>query len=235
MRVSSEPSWSALMFFLIYWACITEPTARHTRDAMRNKERENKRQTETDVEAERWVAIGWQEVRGAKAKGRCEEKSGDRKAGWRTEKFSLFIFQKRSFGQSWISEESPVLVAPLIMDGPQACSRWARQPQPQLHHFKKPLVGLLPSPSSHSGRSEAPENSETSPREKGNQGLPVLQTDGSTHLEQIVGSNQATLLQCTAICGVKSKSWLEDAQDTSVRQGGKGHWCRWIVEQGVAC
>lgn len=110
-----------------------------------------------------------------------------------------------------------MLVAPLIMDGPQACSRWARQPQPQLHHFKKPLVGLLPSPSSHSGRSEAPENSETSPREKGNQGLPVLQTDGSTHLEQIVGSNQATLLQCTAICGVKSEARLEDAQDTSVR------------------
>lgn len=56
---------------------------------MRNKERESKRQTETDVEAERWVAIGWQEVRGAKAAGRCEEKSGDRKAGWRT---SLYLF-----------------------------------------------------------------------------------------------------------------------------------------------
>lgn len=84
-----------------------------------------------------------------------------------------------------------MLVAPLIMDGPQACSRWARQPQPQLRHFKKPLVGPLPSPSSHSGRSEAPENSETSPREKGNLGLPVLLTDGSTHLEQIVGSERA--------------------------------------------
>lgn len=84
-----------------------------------------------------------------------------------------------------------MLVAPLIMDGPQACSRWARQPQPQLRHFKRPLVGPLPSPSSHSGRSEAPENSETSPREKGNLGLPVLLTDGSTHLEQIVGSEQA--------------------------------------------
>lgn len=91
-----------------------------------------------------------------------------------------------------------MLVAPLIMDGPQACSRWARQPQPQLRHFKKPLVGPLPSPSSHSGRSEAPENSETSPREKGNLGLPVLLTDGSTHLEQIVGSERA---RCVATRG----------------------------------
>lgn len=97
-----------------------------------------------------------------------------------------------------------MLVAPLIMDGPQACSRWARQPQPQLRHFKKPLVGPLPSPSSHSGRSEAPENSETSPREKGNLGLPVLLTDGSTHLEQIVGSDRAALSQRTVFCGVKS-------------------------------
>lgn len=129
------------------------------------------------------------------------------------------FFDKISFGKSWISEESPVLMAPLIMDGPLACSRWAWQPQPLLRHFKKPLLGPLPSPSSHSGRSEAPENSEISPREKGNQGLPVLQTDGSTHLEQIVGSNQATLSQCTAICGVKSEPCLEDAQDTSARQG----------------
>lgn len=97
-----------------------------------------------------------------------------------------------------------MLVAPLIMDGPQACSRWARQPQPQLRHFKKPLVGPLPSPSSHSGRSEAPENRETSPREKGNLGLPVLLTDGSTHLEQIVGSDGAALSQRTIFCGVKS-------------------------------
>lgn len=126
-----------------------------------------------------------------------------------------------------------MLVAPLIMDGPQACSRWARQPQPQLHHFKKPLVGPLPSPSSHTGRSEAPENSETSPREKGNQGLPVLLTDGSTHLEQIVGSDRVALSQRKTFCGVKSGAQRPaDAQDASVRggregrEGGKGHWCR---------
>lgn len=106
------------------------------------------------------------------------------------------------------------------MDGPQACSRWARQHQPQLRHFKKPLVGPLPSPSSHSGRSEAPENSETSPREKGNLGLPVLLTDGSTHLEQILGSDRAALSQRTVICGVKSGARRpEDAQDASVRGG----------------
>lgn len=116
-----------------------------------------------------------------------------------------------------------MLVAPLIMDGPQACSRWARQPQPQLRHFKKPLVGPLPSPSSHSGRSEAPENSETSPREKGNLGLPVLLTDGSTHLEQIVGSEWATVSQRTVICGIKSGAWRpEDAQDVSVCVEGGG-------------
>lgn len=116
-----------------------------------------------------------------------------------------------------------MLVAPLIMDGPQACSRWARQPQPQLRHFKKPLVGPLPSPSSHSGRSEAPENSEMSPREKGNLGLPVLLTDGSTHLEQIVGSEWATVSQRTVICGIKSGAWRpEDAQDASVCvEGGR--------------
>lgn len=55
---------------------------------------------------------------------------------------------------------------------------------------RSPWWGPLPSPSSHSGRSEAPENSETGPREKGNLGLPVLLTDGSTHLEQIVGSER---------------------------------------------
>lgn len=134
-----------------------------------------------------------------------------------------------------------MLVAPLIMDGPQACSRWARQPQPQLCHFKKPLVGPLPSPSSHSGRSEAPENSETSPREKGNLGLPVLLTDGSTHLEQIVGSDRASLSQCTIFCGVKSGARRpEDAQDASVRGGGGGQ--RSLVQmicsaqhRGVAC
>lgn len=163
---------------------------------------------------------------GNKYNWRCREENRQ-KADLRTEKFSLFIFQKLSFGQSWISEESLVLVAALIIDGPQAYSRWSRQPQPQLCHFKKPLVGPLPSPSSDSGRSEAPENSETSPREKGNQGLPVLQTDGSTHLEQIVGSKQTTLSQCR---GVKSGARLKDAQDTSARQQGKGHWCRWIVE-----
>jgi len=42
-----------------------------------------------------------------------------------------------------------------------------------------------------SGRSEAPENSEANPREKGNLGLPVSLTDGSTHLEQTVGSRRA--------------------------------------------
>lgn len=116
-----------------------------------------------------------------------------------------------------------MLVAPLIMDGPQAGSRWARQPQPQRRHFKKPLVGPLPRPSSRSGRSEAPENSETSPREKGNLGLPVLLTDGSTHLEQIVGSERAALLQRAAICGVTSGAHqAEDAQDASVRPGGGG-------------
>lgn len=106
-----------------------------------------------------------------------------------------------------------MLVAPLIMDGPQASSRWARQPQPQLLHFKKPMVGPLPSPSSHTGRSEAPENSETSPREKGNLVLPVLLTDGSTHLEQIVGSDRATLSQHSVFSGVKSGSrWPTDGQ-----------------------
>lgn len=118
------------------------------------------------------------------------------------------------------------------MDGPQACSRWAWQPQPQLCYFKKPFLGLLPSPNSNSGRSEAPENSETSPREKGNQGLPVLQTDGSTHLEQIVGSNQATLSQCATIW-LESGARLEGTQDTSDRRWGKGDWCRWIVEQNT--
>lgn len=116
-----------------------------------------------------------------------------------------------------------MLVAPLIMDGPQACSRWARQPQPQLRHFKKPLVGLLPSPSSHTGRSEAPENSETNPREKGNLRLPVLLTDGSTHLEQIVGSDRAALSQLTIFCGIKSGAQRpEDAQDVEGREGGRG-------------
>lgn len=122
-----------------------------------------------------------------------------------------------------------MLVAPLIMDGPQACSRWARQPQPQLRHFKKPLVGPLPSPSSHSGRSEAPENRETSPREKGNLGLPVLLTDGSTHLEQIVGSDGAALSQRTIFCGVKSGARRRPGRKCERRKrrgGGKGHWCR---------
>lgn len=48
--------------------------ARHTRDAMRNKKRENKRQTETDLGAERWVAIGWREVRGTNITGKCRER-----------------------------------------------------------------------------------------------------------------------------------------------------------------
>lgn len=198
---------------------------------MRNKKRGNRRQSKTDVGARRWVGIERREVRGTNTTEGAEKKrEKEKKPALRTEKLSLFIFQKLSFGQSWISEESPVLVAPLIMDGPQAYSRWSRQPQPQLCHFKKPLVRPLPSPSSNSGRSEAPENSETSPRDKGNQGLPVLQTDGSTHLEQIVGSNQATLLQCTAICGLKSGARLEGTQDTSARRRVKGHRCRWIVE-----
>lgn len=159
-------------------------------------------------------------VKGQKVRGRCRKRKETEKQaeGPRTSLY-LFIFtlpptfflarrgnrvQKRSSGQGCISEESPMLVAPLIMDGPQACSRWARQPQPQLRHFKKPLVGPLPSPSSHTGRSEAPENSETNPGEKGNLALPVLLTDGSTHLEQIVGSNGAALSQRTRFCGVKS-------------------------------
>lgn len=120
-----------------------------------------------------------------------------------------------------------MLVAPLIMDGPQACSRWARQPQPQLRHFKKPLAGPLPSPSSHTGRSEAPKNSETSPGEKGNLGLPVLLTDGSTHLEQIVGSNRAALSQCTIFCGVKSGAEkpadTQDASASGEERVGGGH------------
>lgn len=132
-----------------------------------------------------------------------------------------------------------MLVAPLIMDGPQACSRWARQPQPQLRHFKKPLVGPLPSPSSYSGRSEAPENSETSPREKGNLGLPVLLTDGSTHLEQIVGSEWATVSQRTVLCGIKSGARRpEDAQDASVRGGGQRSLVQMSCSaqhRGVAC
>lgn len=45
-----------------------------------------------DVEAERWVAIGQQEVRGANATGMCLEKSSDRKAGGRKEK-SFFLIR----------------------------------------------------------------------------------------------------------------------------------------------
>lgn len=92
----------------------------------------------------------------------------------------------------------------------------------QLRCFKKPLVGPLPRPSSHRGRSEAPENSEASPREKGNQGLPVLLTDGSTHLEQIVESDSAALSQCTTFCGVKSGARrLADIRDAKVRGGAQ--------------
>lgn len=224
MRVFAVPSWSAFVFSLIYWACIAEPAAWVQTHASHNqKQREGGKR---ERRRRRWEAArcAWRKVdvcERAKSQRKVQKKKRDRKAGRRTENFSLFIYfytpphlfflarrgnrvQKRSSGQGCISEESPMLVAPLIMDGPQACSRWARQPQPQLRHFKKPLVGPLPSPSSHTGRSEAPENSETNPGEKGNLALPVLLTDGSTHLEQIVGSNGAALSQRTRFCGVKS-------------------------------
>lgn len=156
--------------------------------------------------------------------------------------FFFFFLNKQFFGQGCISEESPALVAPLIMNGPQAGSRWARQPRPRLRHFKKPLVGPVPSPSSHSGRSEAPENSETSPREKGNLCLPVLLTDGSTHLEQIVGSEQG--LRCVATPAESSRELNGPKtprraraqeggaeEEGSVGAGGKGHWCRRIAQR----
>lgn len=73
-------------------------------------------------------------------------------------------------------------------DGPDS-------PGPSSATSRSPRWGRPPGPSSLSGRSEAPENSETSPREKGNLGLPVLLTDGSTHLEQTVGSDRAALSQ----------------------------------------
>lgn len=89
---------------------------------------------------------------------------------------------------------------------------------------RSPWWGPLPSPSSHSGRSEAPENSETSPREKGNLGLPVLLTDGSTHLEQIVGSEQGPCCVVTPAESVESGAQRpEDAQeceDPGERGGG---------------
>lgn len=166
------------------------------------------------------------------------EKRVETEKGAEGQRSSLF-FRTNPSARAEYLRESPVLVAPLIMDGPQACSRWAQQLQSQLRHFKKPSVGPLPSPSSHSGRSEAPENSEMSPREKGNQGLPVLLTDGSTHLEQIAGSDWATLSQRTAICGVQSGAQrFKDTQDVSVRLGGQ----RSLVQmncsaqhRGVAC
>lgn len=85
---------------------------------------------------------------------------------------------------------------------------------------RSPWWGPLPSPSSHSGRSEAPENSETSPREKGNLGLPVLLTDGSTHLEQIVGSERGPL-SCRNAARVESGAQRpEDAQECEGTGGG---------------
>lgn len=88
---------------------------------------------------------------------------------------------------------------------------------------RSPWWGPLPSPSSHSGRSEAPENSETSPREKGNLGLPVLLTDGSTHLEQIVGSERGPL-SCRNAARVESGAQRpEDAQECE-GTGGGGRW-----------
>lgn len=122
-------------------------------------------------------------------------------------------------------------------DGPDSLS-------PSSATSRSPWWGPLPSPSSHSGRSEAPENSETSPGEKGNLGLPVLLTDGSTHLEQIVGSDRAALSQRTVFCGVKSGARPpEDAQDASVRGeveegGGQRSLVQMICSAqhgGVAC
>lgn len=225
MRVFAVPSWSAFVFSLIYWACIAEPAAwvqthaSHNQKQREGGKRERRRRRwekgcETCMERSRCLWKGKKSEEGAEKEKRQKSRQKDR------ELLFIYLFlhspppfflarrgnrvQKRSSGQGCISEESPMLVAPLIMDGPQACSRWARQPQPQLRHFKKPLVGPLPSPSSHTGRSEAPENSETNPGEKGNLALPVLLTDGSTHLEQIVGSNGAALSQRTRFCGVKS-------------------------------
>lgn len=96
-----------------------------------------------------------------------------------------------------------------------------RQPRPQRRHFKKPALGRLPGPSSHTGRSEAPENSETSPREKGNPGLPVLLTDGSTHLERTVGSEPGPLCR-NAQRQVGSSTPTDANQDASARARGRG-------------
>lgn len=103
---------------------------------------------------------------------------------------------------------------------------------------RSPWWGPLPSPSSHSGRSEAPENSETSPREKGNLGLPVLLTDGSTHLEQIVGSEQGPC--CVAMPAESSRelNGPKTPRSARAREGGgdeadKGHWCRRIAQRNT--
>lgn len=240
MRVFAVPSWSAFVFSLIYWACIAEPAAwvqthaSHNQKQREGGKRERRRRRwekgcETCMERSRCLWKGKKSEEGAEKEKRQKSRQKDR------ELLFIYLFlhspppfflarrgnrvQKRSSGQGCISEESPMLVAPLIMDGPQACSRWARQPQPQLRHFKKPLVGPLPSPSSHTGRSEAPENSETNPGEKGNLALPVLLTDGSTHWEAT--GPLCRNAQDSAESSQELKG-LQDTQDASARGGRKG-------------
>lgn len=86
---------------------------------------------------------------------------------------------------------------------------------------RSPWWGPLPSPSSHSGRSEAPENSETSPREKGNLGLPVLLTDGSTHLEQIVGSERGPCRVATPPESSRELNGPKTPRSARAREGGR--------------
>lgn len=92
---------------------------------------------------------------------------------------------------------------------------------------RSPWWGPLPSPSSHSGRSEAPENSETSPREKGNLGLPVLLTDGSTHLEQIVGSERGPCRVATPAESSRELNGPKTPRSARAREGD-----RWGSEGG---
>lgn len=61
-------------------------------EKQREGESERQKSGELDIEAERQIAVGGQEVRRVNATGRCRGKKRDRKAGRRTEKFSLFIF-----------------------------------------------------------------------------------------------------------------------------------------------
>ena len=96
MRVFAVPSWSALMFSLIYWACIAEPAAwAQTRGSHDEKQRERERRRQRRSEMDRGRgegSSGRARVRGATATGRRREKRRGRKAGRRTEKFSSFIF-----------------------------------------------------------------------------------------------------------------------------------------------